>query len=114
MFPMMLQKNIDWAKDAYDSGYQFNPKTTKYRSQIGQMERHSNLKLIRPFNNQVMLPNCKDDPTDMSLHNVVCCNFTSMLFSLLQDKNINTVDNLVINKKTILPNMNHLMVNLVK
>src|SRR5688572_29285718 len=32
-------KNIvDWAKDAFSTGYQFNPKTTNYKNQIKQME----------------------------------------------------------------------------
>ena len=92
-----FKKIVDWAKDAFSTGYQFNPKTTNYRSQIMQMENYSNLKPIRPFNKQVLLPNSIDDPTDTSLHNVVYCNFTSMLISLLQDKNINKRENLVVN-----------------
>src|SRR5687768_18356356 len=62
------------------------------------MEKFSNLKPIRPFNKDVIMPNSLDDPTDTSLHQVVCCNFTSMLISLLQDKNINGLNNLVVNK----------------
>ena len=93
-----FKKIVDWAKDAFSTGYQFNPKTTNYRSQIMQMENYSNLKPIRPFNKQVLLPNSIDDLTNTSLHNVVCCNFTSMLISLLQDKNINKMENLVVNK----------------
>ena len=93
-------KNIvEWAKDAFSTGYQFNPKTINYRNQIMQMEKYSNLKPIRPFNKPVLIPNSLDDPTDTSLHQVVCCNFTSMLISLLQDKNINGIENLVVNEK---------------
>ena len=98
-----FKKIVDWAKDAFDTGYQFNPKTTKYKSQIMQMEKYSNLKPIRPYNKDVILPNSNKDPTDTSLHKVVCCNFTSMLFSLLQDTNINGIDNLVVNKKDPFP-----------
>src|SRR5919107_3880103 len=94
-----FKKIVDWTKDAFSNGYQFNPKTTNYRSQIMQMESYSNLKPIRPFNKDVILPNSLNDPTDTSLHKVVCCNFTSMLISLLQDKNINGIDNLVVNEK---------------
>ena len=94
-----FKKIVDWAKDAFSTGYQFNPKTTNYKSQIMQMENYSNLKPIRPFNKQVLLPNSIDDLTDTSLHNVVCCNFTSMLMSLLQDKKISKRENLVVNKK---------------
>ena len=93
-----FKKIVDWAKDAFSTGYQFNPKTTNYRSQIMQMENYSNLKPIRPFNRTVILPKSIDDLTDTSLHKVVCCNFTSMLISLLQDKNINKMENLVVNK----------------
>ena len=92
MLPMMLSKNCGLTKDAFRIGYQFNPKTTNYRSQIMQMENYSNLKPIRPFNKPVLLPNSLDDPTDTSLHTVVCCNFTSMFTSLLQDKNINKME----------------------
>jgi len=70
-----FKKIVDWAKDAFDTGYQFNPKTTKYKSQIMQMEKYSNLKPIRPYNKDVILPNSNKDPTDTSLHKVVCCNF---------------------------------------
>jgi len=64
-----------------------------------QMENFSNLKPIRLFNREGILPNSISNPTDTSVHQVVCCNFTSMLISLLQDKNINKMDNLVVNKK---------------
>ena len=89
---------IDWAKDASSTGYQSNQNTTSYRNQVLQMENYSNLKPIRPFNKEVILPNSKDDPTDTSLHKVVCCNFTSMLLSLLQDKTINDIENLVVDE----------------
>src|SRR5688500_11509056 len=93
-----FKKIVDWAKHAFSIGYHFNPKTTNHRNQIMQMEKYSNLKPIRPFNKPVIIPNSLDDPTDISLHQVVCCNFTSMLISLLQDKNINGIKNLVVNE----------------
>ena len=93
-----FKKIIEWAKDAFSTGYQFNPKTTKYKSQIKQMEKFSNLKPIRPFNKPVLLPNNMDNLSDTSVHQVVCCNFTSMLFPLLQDKNLNKLENLVVNE----------------
>ena len=93
-----FKKIMEWAKDAFSTGYQFAPKTTNYRSQIMQMESYSNLKPIRSFNKPVIVPNCKENPTDTSLYQVVCCNFTSMLLSLLQDKNINKMENLVVNE----------------
>src|SRR5687768_15605961 len=63
-----FKKIVEWAKDAFSTGYQFNPKTTNYRSQIMQMEKYSNLKPIRPLNKPVTLPNSLNDPTDTSLH----------------------------------------------
>ena len=62
------------------------------------MKKFSNLKPIRPFNKPVSLPNNMDNLSDTSVHQVVCCNFTSMLFSLLQDKNLNKLENLVVNE----------------
>lgn len=44
------------------------------------------------------MPNKIDKPSDSTPINVVCCDFTSMLFSLLQDTNINRKENLVINQ----------------
>lgn len=71
---------VNWAKDAFSTRYQFKPKTTNYRSQILQKESYSNLKPIRPFNKDIILPNSNKDPTDTSLHKVVCCNFTRCLY----------------------------------
>ena len=80
-----------------------------------QMESYSNLKPIRPFNKDVILPNSNKDPTDISLHKVVCCNFTSMLISLLQDKNLNEIENMVVNKKDPFAKyVYQTMINLVK
>lgn len=92
-----FKKIMDWAKDAYKSGYQFNPKASNYHSQIKQMESFSNLKSIRPHVKQIALQNSLKDPWDTTIFNVVCCDFTSMLLSLLQDKSINTEGNLVVN-----------------
>lgn len=41
-----FKKTVDWANDALMTRYQFNPKTTKYRRQLVQMENFSNLKPI--------------------------------------------------------------------
>ena len=92
-----FEKIMDWARDAYSSGYQFNPRATNYKSQIKQMQNFSNLKYIRPHIKQAKLPNKRDEPSDTTSINVVCCDFTSMLFSLLQDTNINKNENLVVN-----------------
>ena len=93
-----FKKIMEWAKDAYNSGYQFNPKATSYHSQIKQLESFSNLSSVRPYVKPIALQNSLDDPSDTTTLNVVCCDFTSMLFSLLQDKKLNTESNLVVNK----------------
>src|SRR5947208_1250027 len=94
-----FKKIVGWTKDAFSTGYQFNPKFTKYRSQIMQTENYSNLKpAIRPCYKDDVLPNSKVDLTFTSLPKVVCCNFTSMLLSLLKNKKINGIDKLVVNK----------------
>ncbi len=91
-------KNImNWAKDAFCTGYQFNSRTTNYKSQIALMGNYCNLKYCRPYNREVTLPNDLNDPTDTTTMNVVCCDFTSMLFALFQDKTLNKLDNLVVN-----------------
>ena len=37
-----FKKILNWAKDAYSTGYQFNPRSTSYKSQIKMIEKHSN------------------------------------------------------------------------
>ena len=93
-----FKKIMDWARNAYNTGYQFNPKSANYKSLITQMESYSNLNNIRPHNKRVMLQNKLDDTKDTTAIDVVCCDFTSMLFSLLQDKTLNQNENLVVNK----------------
>ena len=65
------------------------------------MENYYNLKYCRPYNREVTLPNDLNDLTDTSTMNVVCCDFTSMLFLLLQDKNLNRNQNLVVNPNDV-------------
>ena len=62
------------------------------------MESFSNLQSTRPYVKQIALQNSLEDPSDTTTLNVVCCDFTSMLFSLLQDKSINKKENLVVNR----------------
>lgn len=88
------------AQDVHNTGYKFNPKSTNYKSQIKQMKKYSNLKALRPQPKLVHLPSNKDkNHMETTPVNVVCCKFTSMLFSLLQDNNLNKIENLVVNKK---------------
>ena len=89
---------MNWAQDAFRTGYQFNPKTTNYQSQIQQMEKYSNLRSIRPHTKETYLQNSMANVADTTPIKVVCCDFTSMLISLLQDKTINRKENLVVNQ----------------
>lgn len=86
-----FKKIMEWAKDAYNTGYQFNPKSTTYKSQIKTIEKHSNMSCLRPIIKQVILP-----PDNLML-DVTCFDFSSMLASLLNDTSINQLPNLVIN-----------------
>ena len=61
------------------------------------MQNYSNHNYIRPHIKQTILPNKKYELSDTTPTNVVCCDFTSMLFSFLQDTNINRNENLVVN-----------------
>jgi len=83
---------MNWAKDAYHTGYTFNCKSTSYESQIKHLEIYSNLGFLRPQVKQVTLP-----PDNLQL-NVTCFNFTSMLSDLLNDKSLNKMSNLVVNQ----------------
>ena len=85
------KKIMNWAKDAFCTNYQFNPKATNYKSQIKAIENHSNLGDLRPKMKRVTLP-----PDNLTL-DVTCYNFTTMLASLLNDKNLNAMSNLVVN-----------------
>ena len=67
------------------------------------MENYSNLKPIRLFSKQVILPGCIDYPTDTSINNDVCYIFTHMLIFFLQDKNINKKENLIVNQNNYFP-----------
>ena len=39
---------MNWAKDTYDTIYQFNPKTTSYKCQIRKIEKHNDIKVLFP------------------------------------------------------------------
>ena len=56
------------------------------------MEKHSSLNLMQPYIKSVTLP-----PDNLEL-NVTCFDFSSMLCSLLNDKELNQLSNLVVNQ----------------
>ena len=86
-----FKKIMNWAKDAYDTGYNFNPRYTNYKSQIKKTEEINNLNFLRPLTKHVTLP-----PDNLEL-DVTCYDFSSMLCSLLNDTNLNQLSNLVVN-----------------
>ena len=83
---------MHWAKDAYKTGYKFNPKTTSYKNQILQLQKSNNLEYLCPNIKNIVLPN-----DDLNLQ-VTCFNFTSLLSALLNDSDLNKMSNLVVNK----------------
>ena len=82
---------MEWAHDAYISGYKFTPKRSSYQQQINKIEKWLNLSQCRPFQKQVNLP-----PDELELQ-VTCFPFIPMLESLFNDPEINHECNLVIN-----------------
>lgn len=81
---------MNWAKDAFQTGYSFNPKTSSYKNQIMQLQKYNNLEYLRPEFKTLALPN-----DSLSLQ-VTCFNFTKMLSPLLNDKDLNKMSNLVV------------------
>jgi len=90
---------MNWAKDAFHTGYQFNPRANNYDSQIKQIASYSNMQEIWPELREVELQNKPNDPLDTTTLKVVTFNFTVMLHTLLHDMNINQEENLVVNEK---------------
>ena len=86
-----FKKIMTWGKDAYDTGYKFNPRYTNYKSQLKKTEEINNLNFLRPLTNHVIMP-----PDNLEL-DVTCYDFSSMLCSLLNDKDLNQLSNLVVN-----------------
>ena len=84
---------MNWAKDAYKTGYKFNPKTTSYKNQILHLQKTNNLEYLCPSIKNLVLPN-----DDLNLQ-VTCFNFTSLLSALLNDRDLNIMSNLVVNNK---------------
>src|SRR5687767_7965394 len=83
---------MEWAHDAFISGYKFSPKCGTHQQQIKRIERWLNLSHCRPFKKQVVLP-----PDQLQL-DVTCFPFVSMLESLLNNPELTQDCNLVINK----------------
>lgn len=83
---------LEWARDAYQTGYQFHPKTTSYSGQINRFEKWTNFQNLRPTIKKIVLP-----PDEIEME-VTVFNFSSMLASLFNDTNLNQSENLVVNQ----------------
>lgn len=86
------KKILNWARDAYNTEYKFNPTTIDYKSRIRKMEKYSSLNILLPYTHSISLP-----PDNLIL-TVSCFDFSSMLCSLLNNKELNQLSNLVVNQ----------------
>lgn len=83
---------MEWAHEAYVTGYKFQPKCTSQELQVKRIERWLNMTNCQPFQKNVTLP-----PDNLELK-VTCFPFIPMLESLFNDPEINHNDNLVQSK----------------
>ena len=81
MLPIFL-KITNWAKVSYDTSYQFNLRTTSYKSQIMKIEKYNQLNSLLPQTTKVVLP------YDNLNLDVFCYDFTSMICSVLATKKL--------------------------
>lgn len=81
---------MDWAQDAYVTGYKFASLCSTYSQQIKKIEKWLSLSNCKPFQNQVIL-----EPDNLSLK-VTCFPFVLMLQSILSDPELNQESNLVV------------------
>lgn len=92
--PLWAFKDImDWAFDAYQTGYKFFPQHNSYTSQIQTIEKWVGMDHMRPTVININLPGKR--LTDSI--NVTTFDFISQFHSLLSDPLLNTPDNLVLN-----------------
>ena len=92
--PLWAFKDImDWAFDAYQTGYKFFPQHNSYTSQIQTIEKWVGMDHMRPTVININLPGKR--LTDSI--NVTTFDFISQFHSLLSDPLLNTPNNLVLN-----------------
>lgn len=82
---------MDWGFEAKQNGYDFQPTTKTYTSQIQQLTKMAHMEGIRPYTETVTL--FKDN---LEIP-VVCFDFIEMFLSLLNDPELNQLENFVIN-----------------
>ena len=88
-----FQEIMNWALDAYQSGYNFLPNQKSYKSQISTLEQWVGMDHMRPTQVRVALPGKRAEDTV----DVTTFDFISQFHSLLSDPLLNTIDNLVVN-----------------
>jgi Plavaka transposase len=85
---------MDWAFDAHQSGYHFQPQQVHYQSQLESISQWVGMSHMQPEVVEVALPGVRPDDKVQ----VTKFNFLGQLHSLLADKELNTPSNLVINE----------------
>ena len=84
---------MDWARDAFCSGYKFNPVQRTYQTQISHLQQLLFMENLRPTSVLVNLPGKR---TDDSIH-VTTFDFISQFINLLSDPQLNSPPNLQVN-----------------
>ena len=74
---------MEWAADAYNSGYNFVPKCKTFKQKIKKMEKWLNMTSCSPYQKDIILP-----PDNLPLK-VTCFPFLPMLKSLFDDPKLN-------------------------
>ena len=88
-----FQTIMDWALDAYQTGYNFLPNQKSYKSQISTLEQWVGMDHMRHNQVRVVLPGKREDDAV----EITTFDFISQFHSLLSDPLLNTIDNLVVN-----------------
>ena len=87
-----FEQIMTWARNAYSSGFNFNPENRHYNGQIQRLEKWFGFSgSLRPKNNPVKL---QFDEFEVP---VITFDFTAQLLSLFQDSELNQMENLVVN-----------------
>ena len=85
---------MDWALDAYQTGYNFMPRQSSYQSQMHTLKQWVGMEHMHPTVVDVALPGVRPDDTIP----VTTFDFVSQLHSLLADAELNQLDKLVVNR----------------
>ena len=92
-----FQQFMEWARDAFLSGYNFLPQQSQYESQVRQLQKWLNMEHMRPTQETVLLPGKHVGRHEIK---VTSFNFKSQVHSLLSDSMLNKTENLVINPES--------------